>query len=147
MQKIAGILGFGLLFAIAAQADNHKGGEAGVRAALLDYVEGVYGVAPERIARSVHPDLRKHGFAYRDGEWRELPMTYEQLYRLAGEWNKDGSRANADSPKEITIYEVKEKTAVAKLVAEWGQDYFHLANYDGKWMITNVIWQSLPEEN
>ncbi len=23
-------------------------------------------------------------------------------------------------------------------------DYFHLAKYDGKWMIVNVLWQSLP---
>ncbi|MGH9838243.1 MAG: nuclear transport factor 2 family protein [Blastocatellia bacterium] len=35
-------------------------------------------------------------------------------------------------------------SASAKLVAEWGMDYFHLAKYDGKWKIVNVMWQSLP---
>jgi len=135
-----------LSMAVVVSAGEGLSDEEAVRAAVLDYVEGVYEVDPERIERSVHPDLRKHGFAYWNGEWREVPMTYEQLYELAGNWNKDGERAGEDAPKEITIFEVNSMTASAKLVAAWGQDYFHLAKYDGKWMITNVLWQSLPEK-
>jgi len=146
MKKIAFLAVCSLLLAGLIQAHDHKGDEAGVRAAILDYVEGVYEADPDRIARSVHRDLRKHGFAFHNGGWHEIPMTYDQLHKLAANWNKDGSRADEDAPKEITIFEVKDKTATAKLVAAWGQDYFHLAKYDGKWMITNVIWQSLPEK-
>ena len=35
-------------------------------------------------------------------------------------------------------------TAVARLDAEWGVDYFQLAKIDGRWMIVNVIWQTYP---
>ena len=114
----------------------------GVRAAVLDYVEGVYEVDPARIERSVHPSMRKHGFAFRRGKYQEIPMTFEQLKRLAAQYNKNG-QIPKDAPKEITIFEVMDKTASAKLVASWGMDYFHLAKYEGKWMITNVVWQSL----
>jgi hypothetical protein len=137
-----------LLMMVSVSAFAGEGNEASkedvesVRGAILDYVEGVYELAPERIARSVHPDMRKHGFGWDGKKYREYPMTFEQLKDLAANYNKNG-RIPKDAPKEITIFEVKDKTASAKLVAEWGQDYFHLAKIDGKWMITNVIWQSL----
>ena len=118
----------------------------GVEAAVLDYVEGIYNVEPARIERSVHRDLWKRGFYRRDGEWRLAPMNYEQLHRLSGRWNKDGKQANDKSPKEIVVFDVLDKTASAKLTAQWGVDYFHLAKVDGKWQIMNVIWQSPPAE-
>lgn len=134
----------GLIWSDASMSADEKA----VHAAVLDYVEGVYNVQPERIERSVHKDMRKHGF-WKDqqGNYREIPMTQPQLVALSKNWNKDGTRANDQSPKKITIFEVKDKTASAKLVAEWGQDYFHLAKYEDTWMITNVIWQSIPEED
>ncbi len=39
-----------------------------------------------------------------------------------------------------------DQTASVKLIAEWGIDYMHLAKYDGRWKIVNVLWQSHPEE-
>ena len=116
-----------------------------VRQAVLDYVEGVYNVDPARIERSVHPELAKRGFYQERGKdgYREGKMTQPQLVELAKNWNKSG-KLRKDAPKEITIFEVMDQTASAKLVAEWGMDYFHLAKYNGKWMIVNVMWQSLP---
>jgi hypothetical protein len=120
----------------------------GVHQAVLDYVEGVYNVDPSRIERSVHPKLAKTGF-YRgpkDETYRPASnMTFEQLKDVARNWNKDG-KLRKDAPKEITVLEVLDQTATAKLVAEWGIDYFHLAKFDGKWMIINVLWQSPPRK-
>jgi putative lumazine-binding protein len=121
----------------------------GVRQAVLDYVEGVYNVDPSLIERSVHPKLAKTGFyrgqkdeTYRPGS----NMTFEQLKDVARNWNKDG-KLRKDAPKEITVFDVLDQTASAKLVAEWGIDYFHLAKFDGKWMIINIVWQSPPRKN
>ncbi len=131
---------------ILGQTNNDK---ESVRLAVLDYVEGVYNVQPERIERSVHPKLAKLGF-YRppaDETYRPASaMTFERLIEVAKTYNKEG-KLRKDAPKEITIYEVQDQTASAKLVAEWGTDYFHLAKFDGKWMIVNVIWQSPPKKN
>lgn len=125
-----------------------KADEDAVRAAVLDYVEGVYDVAPERIERSVHPEMAKRGFARRQDSdpYTELKMTQPQLVELAKNYNKDGKRVPADAPKEVIIYEVLNQTASIKLIASWGIDYMHLAKYDGQWKIVNVMWQRHPPE-
>lgn len=119
--------------------------QAAVRAAVLDYVEGVYEVDPARIERSVHPELAKRGFARRAAAdpYREIPMTFEQLVKLAASYNQDG-HISADAAKEIIVYEILDQTASIKLIAEWGIDYMHLAKYEGRWKIVNVLWQTQP---
>lgn len=135
---------FVLTFPVAsyAQADT---GKEGVRQAVLDYVEGVYEVAPERIERSVHPELVKRGFYIKKGEsaYTFAPMTFAELVNLAKTYNKSG-RVPKDAPKEIVIFDVLDQTAAAKLTAVWGVDYFQLAKYDGKWKIVNILWQTPP---
>ena len=118
-----------------------------VYAAIEDYVDALYLVQPERIKKSVHPNLTKKGY------WRpkdkneyapESTMTYNELVELAGKWNAKGTLPK-DAVKKIEIFDVQNQTAVAKLTAHWGTDYFHLGKYDGKWMIVNVLWQSPPQ--
>jgi hypothetical protein len=71
-----------------------------------------------------------------------MPMTYEQLVKLAGSWNKDGKRDT--TIKEVDVLEVLDQTAVAKVTAMWGIDYMLLGKYDGKWKIVQILWQSHP---
>lgn len=131
------------LHAVSVSAE-HAANVEGVRAAVLDYVEGLYEVAPERIERSVDPRLAKLGLRRdAEGTYRERPLTYEQLVRAARRYNRDG-RVPADAPKDVTIYEVLDRTASVKLTAAWGVDYMHLAKLDGTWKIVNVLWQSHP---
>ena len=129
--------------AAAAQSDADR---EGVRAAVLDYVEGIYEVDASRIERSVHPDLAKRGFFVKKGETAYSPhvMTFQQLVDLAKNYNKDG-HVKKDAPKEIVIYDISDQTASAKLTAVWGIDYIHLAKYDGKWKFVNVLWQTPPK--
>ncbi len=135
-----------LLIPALASAEHHEEDVEAVRNAVLDYVEGIYEVEPERIERSVHPDLAKLGWGRDDeGAYHRYPMTQPQLVDLASKYNKDG-RIAEDAPKKIEIYEVLDKTASVKLTASWGIDYMHLAKLDGKWMIMNVLWQSHPPE-
>jgi len=133
--------------AIPASGQTKAADREAVRLAALDYVEGVYNVQPERIERSVHPSLVKRGF-YKDtaaGPYTESPMTYEQLVRLAGNWNKDGKRDT--SIKDVSVLDVLDQTAVAKVTANWGIDYMLLARFDGRWKITQIIWQSHPPKD
>ena len=116
-----------------------------VEQAALDYVEGIYTADVARIERSVHPQLQKRGF------WRESPtlpwgpqatMTYEQLVNLTKTWNAKKDRDT--TIKKVDIYEVLDQTASAKVTAMWGIDYLHLAKYDGRWKIINILWQAHP---
>lgn len=120
-----------------------------VHEAISNYVNGLYLVDSTLIEASVHPELRKRGYWYNSnaGEFRDnLDMSFEQLRSLAGRWNLDGKQANEKTIKKIEIYDINSKTASARLTAAWGLDYFHLAKLNDEWMIMNVLWQSLPEE-
>jgi hypothetical protein len=149
MTRGASILGLILamaLLATDAAAQTARDDEAGVRAAVLDYVDAIYEVEPDRIERSVSKDLVKRGYWREspDAAYEEFPMTYEQLHQLASHWNADGHLDTSTAVKEIVVLDVLDKTASAKLVADWGVDYMHLAKVDGRWMIKNIIWQSPP---
>ena len=119
-----------------------------VRMAVLDYVEGIYQNQPERVQRSVHPNLAKIGF-YRPSDSSEFnaprPMTFDQLITIAKNFNKDG-KLPKNAPKDMVIYDVLERTASVKLTADWGVDYMHLGKFDGQWKIINVIWQSQSQQ-
>lgn len=114
-----------------------------VKQAVLDYVEGVYNVDPSRIERSVHPDLAKGGFFQKEVEasYSFTSMTFAQMVELSKSYNKDGKMPK-DAPKEVIIFDVLDQIASVKLIAWWGIDYMHLAKYEGKWKIINILWQT-----
>ncbi|HEX9892394.1 MAG TPA: nuclear transport factor 2 family protein [Gemmatimonadales bacterium] len=119
---------------------------AAVRAAVLDYVEAIYRADTSRILRSVRPELAKRGYFIPRGQsgYTNEPMTFAELLTTARTWNASG-RVDADKAiKEVKILDLLDQTASAKLVAVWGVDYLHLARYDGRWMIVNILWQTPP---
>jgi hypothetical protein len=130
-------------FAGSAQTKPNADRDA-VRQAALDYVEGIYNVQPERIQRSVHPALVKRGFYKKDAStpYVEMPMTYDQLVKLASDWNKGGKRDT--KIKEVAVLDLLDQTATAKVTATWGIDYMLLGKYDGQWKIVQILWQSHP---
>lgn len=138
------VMAFVMVGPIAGLAQSSAEKDA-VKQAVLDYVEGIYEVDHKRIERSVHPELAKRGFYVKKGEtaYTGAPMTFTQLVELAKTYNK-GGRVPKDAPKEVVIYDVLDQTASAKLTAVWGIDYMHLAKYEGKWMIVNILWQTAP---
>jgi hypothetical protein len=136
----------GLVFSLTSSAD--PGDETGIRQAVLDYANSAYLVRPELVERSVHPKLQKIGYVHRpDGEgYRQLWMNYYELRDLVSAWNKEGRFDLETAKREIKVLDALDQTAVARLDAEWGVDFFHLGKVDGKWMIMNVIWQSYPKD-
>lgn len=130
----------------AAGVREHREREA-IEAAVLDYVDALYRVDPTRVERSVHPELTKRGFFVPapDSAYREARMTYQQLHELAGKWNQSGRVNPATAVRQVVVLDALDQTASAKLVADWGVDYLHLAKYDGRWKIVNVLWQSQPK--
>lgn len=109
-----------------------------------------YHVEPERIERSVSPDMKKMGYWRDEGatDYSEaVHMTFEQAVALASKWNVDNQRGE-DLEHSIELYEVADKTACAKLTAYWGIDYMQLAKEsDGRWRIHHVMWQSHPRQD
>ncbi|MGA0559678.1 nuclear transport factor 2 family protein [Larkinella sp. VNQ87] len=121
---------------------------AGVRQACFNYIDTFYKADTTLAYASIHPTLQKRGFFFDEKTGRyskQLEMPFPALIRLAKTWNKDGKRANAGSPRTVEVFEVADKTAMAKVTAVWGIDYLHLIRENGNWMIVNVLWQSPPK--
>ena len=114
-----------------------------IKRAILNYVEAFYEADTVKAYQSIVRDLAKRGYYTQDGKVREAKMTFEQLINLAQRW-KHSQTITAVTPKKITVFEVLDKIATAKVEAKWGIDYFHLAKINDKWMIINVLWQDYP---
>ncbi len=124
---------------------------AGVRAAALDYIEGFYTGDSTRLVRSVRPEVYKFGFSRHRDSTSFSPgtqMTWEGFHRYAnGVKSRGGRGAPPNAPKEVEIFEVLDQTASAKVTAWWGIDYLLMGKFDGRWMITHVLWQSPPRSS
>ena len=118
-----------------------------VRRAVLDYVEGFYEGDTAKLVRAMWPEVRKYGYS-RDqasGQYRGSAMPYPAGFmNYANSIRMGRNRTPANAPKDVTIFEVQDQTASAKLTAWWGTDYLLLAKENDRWMITHVLWQSPP---
>lgn len=119
-----------------------------VRRAALDYLEGFYEGDSTKIVRSVRTDVRKIGYYTEQASPKYLSeeMSYQAMIEYTNNFRKRGRTTPATAPREVTVGEVNDQTATAKVVAWWGIDYLQLARYDGRWMIVNVMWQSPPSK-
>jgi len=113
--------------------------------AVGNYVDAIYQAKPDWIERSVDKSLTKYGFDRERGTSNYVGsvMTFDQLVEGAGKWYA-GHPAGPDAKRKIEVLDVMDKIACAKLTADWGIDYMHLTEVDGRWMIVHIIWQSPP---
>ncbi|MDX2057450.1 MAG: nuclear transport factor 2 family protein [Gemmatimonadales bacterium] len=148
MRMIPGLAGLALFLtstmptAAAAQATADRDG---VRRAVLDYVEGFYEGDTTKFLRSVRPEVDKFGFWKNDqGKYQSEGFPWPRFFEFARRVREGKTKTPPNAPKEVTVFEVQDQTAAAKVRAYWGTDYFLLARYDGRWMIRHVLWQDLP---
>lgn len=108
--------------------------ELRIRATVLDYVEGIYERDTDRVARALHPDVRRLVRASR-GETNTLDR--HELIALA-----DGSctrRLPREGPRRVLVYELREDVAAVRLTTAWGVDLVHLAKANGRWQIVGIV--------
>ena len=116
----------------------------GVTRAALDYIEGFYEGDTAKLVRSIRPDVYKYGFDWvaKDKRYVGEQMTWDEILGYARRFKERGRTTPATAPKKVDVLDMLDQTASAKVTAWWGTDYVLLAKYDGKWMITHVLWQS-----
>lgn len=134
-----------LLLSIAGKAQSSQD-QGLIEEAIANYVLAFYEADTLKAHESVSRNLAKRGYYTQDGQIREASMSYDQLIQLAQRW-KNSQTITPDAPRKITVFEVLDKIATAKVEAKWGIDYFHLAKIEGKWLIMNVLWQDYPKNN
>ena len=133
--------------AAAPPANTRSADEAAIRQAVLDYIEGWYEGNAERMERSLHPDLAKRiVMTNRQNNRSRLDqmsaLTLVQATRAGGGRETPRERQQ----KDVTILDIYENAASARLVASDWIDYMHLARFNGRWVIVNVLWELKPRE-
>jgi hypothetical protein len=121
--------------------------ETAIRAAALDYIEGWYTGDAERMERALHPDLAKRIVISNKENNRSRLDQMSAMSLVQGTRRGGGKDTPKDKQlKEVTILDRYENAASVKIVAESWIDYMHLAKFNGRWVIVNVLWELKPSQ-
>ena len=117
-----------------------------IKQAALDYIEGWYEGNAERMERALHPELAKRivrpDARGRSNLGQQSAMTLVQNTRMGA--GKD--TAKEKQQKDVTVLDIFGNAASAKVVASDWIDYLHLAKWNGRWVIVNVLWELKPQK-
>lgn len=113
--------------------------EESIRGVAMAYLESWLDGDGERMRGALHPDLAKRGLNYADdGKPNGVHhFSAEGMERSAAK----GPRPNFARSCEITVLDVADNIASAKVVSEPFVDYLHLVKLDGRWSIVNVLYE------
>src|SRR5262245_41783957 len=114
-----------------------------IRRTALDYIEGWYEGDGEKMARALHPDLAKRMVSGKDGQ-SQLNLLDKQKLVDAARSGRGKSTPLAEQRKDVKILEVFGKTATVRLDARDWVDFLHIVQWNGRWVIINVLWEPRP---
>ena len=119
---------------------------AAIRQTALDYIEGWYEGNAERMERALHPELAKRIVRTNPQNNQSRldqmgAMTLVQGTRRGG--GKDTAKERQQ--KDVTVLDIYENAASVKIVASDWVDYLHMAKFNGRWVIVNVLWELKPK--
>ena len=117
-----------------------------IKQTALDYVEGWYEANAERMERALHPELGKTNRAQQSG--RPQPLDQMSAMALVQGVKRGGGKETPkeNQQKDVIILDVFENTASVKAVMSGWIDYMHMAKFNGRWVIVNVLWELKPQK-
>jgi Putative lumazine-binding len=117
----------------------------GIRQAALDYIEGYYEGDGARMERALHPELAKRIVRTNDQGRSQLSQMSAMSLVLGTRAGGGKDIPVAERRKDVTIFDIYQNAASAKIYASGWVDYLHLAKWNGRWVIVNVLWELHPK--
>lgn len=119
---------------------------AAIKQTALDYIEGWYEGDAARMEQSLHPELAKRIVRTDPKSGKSMldtmgAMTLVQRTRSAFGKNTPKEKRQAD----VVILDVFENAASVRVTAADWIDYLHVARFNGRWVIVNVLWELKPK--
>jgi hypothetical protein len=109
-------------------------------AAATDYVESWLDGDPERMAGCLHPALSKRSVRdHHSGDLSLEEAPFDEMTTAAVARPKD-----YDRELQLSVFEVVDGIASARTSCEPFVDLLHLARFDGRWLIVNVLYEERP---
>ncbi len=114
-----------------------------IRQALLDYAEGYYEQAPERMIRAISPLLTKRALVVRPGT---SPFLSQMNAEMLIEATRGGGKRPSIAERKMTIevLDVTGDLASARVFSVLFNDYVHLVKREGRWQLVSVLWHVPP---
>lgn len=132
---------------VQAQTIVSDGDKAAIKQAALDYIEGWYAGDAEQMERALHPELAKRIVRVNPQNTQSRLDQMGALSLVQGTRRGGGrSTPKERQQKDVTILDVYENAASVKIVASDWIDYLHLARWNGRWVIVNVLWELKPQK-
>lgn len=147
MRLRAGVVTLLLGLSLAAQPARAQvaADTTGIRQAALDYIEGYYEGNGERMERALHPELAKR-IVHTNPQGRSQLGQMSAASLVQATRNGGGKDTPpAERRKDVTIFDIYRNAATAKIDASGWVDYLHLAKWNGRWVIVNVLWELRPQ--
>jgi hypothetical protein len=118
---------------------------AAIRGTALDYIEGWYTANAERMERALHPDLAKR--IINTNQRGRNVLGHQSAMTLVQNTRSGGGRETpvADQRKDVRILDIFGNTASVRIDAGSWVDYLHVARWNGRWVIINVLWEMRPQ--
>jgi hypothetical protein len=118
---------------------------AAIRATALDYIEGWYQGSAERMERAVHPDLAKR--IINTNPNGRSALGHQSAMTLVLSTRRGGGKETpvAKQRTDVRILDVFGNTASVRVDADSWIDYLHIAKWNGRWVIVNVLWEMRPQ--
>lgn len=129
--------GFATPVVTVASATDHDA----IAATIADYYLGWYDGDPDRMARALHPDLRKRGWLH-DASG-DLTIDRDTFASMV-EWTRKAQGRTSDPAArhyDVRAVEVHEDIASACVYAVPYVDYLHLVRTGAGWRIIHALWR------
>jgi hypothetical protein len=119
---------------------------AAIRQTALDYIEGYYEGNGERMERALHPELAKRIVRTNPENSRSSLGQMSAMTLVQGTRAGGGRETPTDrQQKDVTILDIYRGAASVKVIASDWIDYLHMAKWNGRWVIVNVLWELKPQ--
>lgn len=146
--RSAALISFVLAFAIPAPRAHAQtaADSTAIKQTALDYIEGWYEGNGERMERALHPELAKRIVNTDTRSGRSI-LGQQGALTLINNTKRGGGRETAvdQRRKDVRILDVFANTASVRIDALTWVDYLHVAKWNGRWVIVNVLWELRPQ--
>ena len=118
------------------------GDSTAIKATALDYIEGWYQGNAERMEHAVHPDLAKR--IVNTNERGRSVLGHQSAMTLVQNTRRGGGKETppAEQRTDVRILDIFQNTASVRVDAGSWIDYLHIAKWNGRWVILNVLWEN-----
>jgi hypothetical protein len=135
------------MFALPAQSQAQSAADsAAIRATALDYAEGWYTGDAARMERALHPELAKRIVQTNPQNGRSGLGQQSAMTLVLNTRNGGGKDTPADQmQKDVDILDIFGNAASVRATMSGWIDYMHMAKWNGRWVIVNVLWELKPQ--